>query len=195
VEGPEFHQEKKKAEEDGKKEFETTEAFTKHNELKLLHNSDDLKFYMNFEKSGEHRNYEQMKDSPERKRFEELQKLIGTEEFKARVAYLEDKQKWEKTEESVLEKQFAELQKSPEVINYQKYKNASAFDFFRKWDLVFEDRFESGKLDTQKWVTQSHWASQALGQNFSQVGDLHAITDGKNVSIDGKSLKIEVRKE
>jgi beta-glucanase (GH16 family) len=60
--------------------------------------------------------------------------------------------------------------------------------------LVFEDRFESGRLDTQKWMTKSYWASQSLGQNFSQIGDLHAFTDGKNVFA-GKSLKIEVCKE
>jgi beta-glucanase (GH16 family) len=136
-----------------------------------------------------------MNESTERKRFEELQKLTGSEEFKARVAYLEDKQKWEKTEDSKKEKRFAELQKLPQLINYLKYKNSNIFDFFKKWNLVFEDRFESGKLDPQKWMTQSHWASVALGRNFSQVGDLHAFTEGKNISVDGKLLKLEVRKE
>jgi len=38
-------------------------------------------------------------------------------------------------------------------------------------------------------------ANQSLGQNFSQPGDLQAFTDGKNVSVNGKSLKIEVRRE
>ena len=89
----------------------------------------------------------------------------------------------------------AEMQQLPQVINYLKYKNSNAFDFFKNWNLVFEDRFETGKLDLQKWQTQSHWASQGLGQNFSQPGDLHAFTDGKNVSLDGESLKIEVRKQ
>lgn len=136
-----------------------------------------------------------MKDSHERKRFEELQKITSPTEFKARVAYLEDKEKWEKTDESAKEKRFTEMQKMPQVVNFLKYKNSNAFDFFRKWELVFEDCFESGKLDNQKWKTQSHWADQALGQNFSQIGDLNAFTEGKNVSVDGKSLKIEVRKE
>jgi len=195
VEGVDFQNEKKKAEAEGKNEFETTDAFAKLKEYKLLQDSEDLKFYLNFEKSSARRNYEQMKNSPERKLFEELQKITVSDEFKARVAYLEDKQKWEKTKEAALEKRFAEMQQLPQVINYLKYKNSNAFDFFKKWNLVFEDRFETGKLDTEKWMTQSHWASQALGQNFSQPGDLHAFTDGKNISTDGKSLKIEVRKE
>jgi len=127
--------------------------------------------------------------------LEELQKITASDEFKARVAYLEDKHKWEKTEEAAKEKRYEELLKLPQLVTYLKYKHSTAFDFFKKWDLVFEDRFETGKLDLQKWQTQSHWASQSLGQNFSQVGDLHAFTDGRNVSVDGKSLKIEVRKE
>ena len=58
-----------------------------------------------------------------------------------------------------------------------------AFDFFKQWKLVFEERFDSAKLDSEKWMTKSHWADKALGQNFSQIGDLHAFTDGKNVLV------------
>ena len=195
VEGADFQNEKRKAEAEGKKEFETTDAFAKLTEFNLLQSSDDIKFYLNFEKSAERRNHEQIKDSELRKRFEELQKITGSEAFKSRVTYLEDTHKWDKTEDAAKEKRFAELKKLPQLLNYLKYTNSSAFDFFKKWELVFEDRFETGKLNSHKWQTQSYWADQALGRNFSQVGDLHAFTDGKNVLADGKSLKIEVRKE
>jgi beta-glucanase (GH16 family) len=90
---------------------------------------------------------------------------------------------------------FAELQKLPQLIKYLKYRHSEYFDFFKKWHLIFEDRFESNLLDPQKWMTQSYRANQSLGQNYSQAGDFHAFTDGKNVVVDGKSLKIEVRKE
>ncbi len=178
-----------------KKKDKNSEEYALYTEFHKINESDDIKFFKHFRKSSGFNNYELMIDSPERKRFEELQKITASEEFKARVAYLEDKHKWEKTEEAAKEKRFAELMKTPQLINYLKYKHSSAFDFFKKWKLVFEDRFENGKLDVQKWQTQSHWASQALGQNFSQIGDLHAFTDGKNISVDGKILKIEVRKE
>jgi len=191
VQGHDFQNEKKKAEIEGNREFETTEAFAKQKEYRHLQDSDDVKFYLNFEKSSAYKNYLLMKDSPERKLLEELQKITSTDEFKARVIYLEDKQKWEKTEESVKEKRFGEMQKLPLVINFLRYKHSNSFNFFRKWDLVFEDRFDTVKLDNQKWITQSHWASKTLGQNFSQVGDLNTFTDGKNISVDGKSLKIE----
>ncbi len=178
-----------------KKKDKHSEEYALYTEFHKINDSDEITFFKKFRKSSAYINYELMIDSPERKRYEELQKITESKEFKARVAYLEDKHKWEKTEDAEKEKRFNELQKLPQVVNYLKYKNSNAFDFFKKWKLVFEDRFEISKLDTQKWMTKSHWASQSLGQNYSQVGDLHAFTDGKNVSVDGKSLKIEVRKE
>ncbi len=187
VESPSFDQRKRKD--------EKSAEFAKYAEYQKLKNSEDIKFHEHFGKSADYRNYLEMKDSSERKRLEELRKITAAPEFKARIAYLEDKQKWEKTEDAAKEKRFAELQKSPQVINFLKYKNSSAFDFFRKWDLVFEDRFDGGKLDPQKWIPQSHWANQTLGRNFSQIGDLQAFTEGRNISIDFNTLKIDVRKE
>jgi beta-glucanase (GH16 family) len=178
-----------------KKMDRQTKEYQLYTEFVKLHDSADLTFFRDFRKSSRYRNYELMLESPERKRFEELQKITGSEEFKSRVAYLEDKQKWEKTEEAATEKRFAELQKMPQVINFLKYNKSNALDFFKKWQLIFEDRFESGKLDPEKWMTKLYLANQTLGQNFSQPGDLQAFTDGKNVSVSGKTLKIEVRRE
>jgi len=178
-----------------KKKGKESKEYALYVEFQEIKKSADIQFFKHFRKSAALLNYELMKDSPERKLLEELQKITVSDEFKVRVAYLEDKQKWEKTEDAAKEKRLAELHKMPQLVNYLKYKNSTAFDFFRKWELVFEECFESGKLDPQKWMTQSYWASQALGRNFSQVGDLHAFTEGKNVSVGGKSLKIEIRKE
>ena len=47
----------------------------------------------------------------------------------------------------------------------------------------------------QKWITQTHSVSQTLGRNFSQLGDLQAFTEGKNVLVEQDTMKIEVRKE
>jgi hypothetical protein len=178
-----------------KKMDKHSKEYILYTEYQSLKDSHDLTFFRDFRRSSAYKNYELMMDSPEHKRFEELEKIINAPEYKSRVAYLDDKHKWEKTEGAKQEARFAELQKSPQVVNYLKYKNSNAFDFFKKWELVFEDRFDGGSLDSQKWMTQSYWANQTLGQNFSQAGDLHAFTEGRNVSLNGKSLKLEVRKE
>ena len=172
-----------------------SKEFIFYSEFEKLRDSDDLVFFRNFRKSSAYRNYELMLDSVEHKRYEELKKITESDDFMARVAYLDDKQKWEKTDEHKKEIRLSELKKLPQLATYLKYQSSNAFEFFRKWDLVFEDRFNSGKLDREKWLTQSHWASQTLGRNFSQVGDLHAFSEGRNVSVDFDALKIEVRKE
>jgi Beta-glucanase/Beta-glucan synthetase len=178
-----------------KKKDEKSEEFALNAQFHKLKESDNISFCEHFAKSKEYHNYEQFKESAERKRYDELKKIVETAEFKNRIAYLEDKHKWEKTGEHAKELRFAELKKLPQLINYQKYNKLDAFSFFKKWDLVFEDNFKAGSLDHKKWSTQSHWAQQALGRNFSQMGDLHAFTEGKNVSIEFNTLKIQVRKE
>ena len=178
-----------------KKKDKQSEEYAIYSEYLKLKSSEEVRFFKSFRHSSAFRNYESMSDSSERKRFEELQKITAMEEFLARVSYLEDKHKWEKTEDYEKETRFSELEKLPQLIKYLKYRHSDDFDFFKKWHLVFEDRFETVQLDSQKWMTQSYRANQSLGQNYSQSGDLHAFTDGKNILLDGKSLKIEVRKE
>lgn len=178
-----------------KKKDEKSDEFAKSTEYHKIKDSENISFYEHFAKSPEYKNYLLINDSVERRRYEELQKITDSDEFKAKVTYLEDKHKWEKTDEHARETRFAELKKLPQLVNYQKYHSSNAFDFFKKWNLVFEDRFNSGKLDPESWKTQSHWASQTLGRNFSQVGDLHAFTEGRNVSVEFNTMKIEVRKE
>lgn len=178
-----------------KKKDEKSDEFAKNAQYHKLKDSDNIQFYERFSKSKDYHNYQKYKDSAERKRFDELKKVIDSKEFKDRVAYLEDKRKWEKTEDHAKELRFAELKKSPQLINYLRYNKSDAFSFFKKWNLVFEDNFKAGSLDHQKWMTQSHWGHQALGRNFSQLGDMHAFTEGRNVSIEFNTLKIQVRKE
>lgn len=187
IKGPSFDSRKKKD--------EKSQEYLQLKEYHALKDSEDIRFFESFGKSPEYRNYLQVKDSPERKRLEELQKITTSDEFKKRIAYLEDKHKWEKTEDFAKENRLAEIRKLPQFQIYQKYHNSNALDFFKKWELVFEDRFELGKLDASKWTTIFHAAAQTLGQNYSQPGDLQAFTDGRNVSVDGQKLNIEVRRE
>jgi hypothetical protein len=186
-------QERKKYLEDPRK-FEKTDTFAKHQEYEKLKNSEEIRFYFQYAKSPDYQNYLRMKDSPERKRFDELGKIVHSPEFAKQKAYLEDTKRWEKTEDAAKAKRLEELKKLPELINYLKYEKSNAFDFLKSWDLVFEDRFISARPDHEKWTPMSYWASQTVGSNFSQEGDLQTFSDGKNLKTGG-SLKIEVRKE
>lgn len=164
-------------------------------EFNKIDNSADWKFYKQFSSSAEYKNYLKLNNSETIKRYEELLLICNSDEFKNKVVYLKDADKWKKTEEYIKEIRFEELKKLPQLINYLKYKGSSVFDFHRNWELYFEDRFTGDKLDSQKWMTKSHWANRMVGHNFSQAGDIHAFTDGENVLVKNNSLKIQLRKE
>ena len=86
------------------------------------------------------------------------------------------------------------MKKLPHFVKYFSYKGSNAFDFFKKWEVSFEDDFNLTKLDENKWSGKTYIADKMLGDNYSLSGDLQVYTDGANVKT-GDKLIIEVRKE
>lgn len=177
-----------------KTKFDKSEAFKKYKRYKDLVADSDIKFFLKFEKSGLYKNYLDVAESFELKRYFELEEIIKSKEFKAEKAYLEDKKKWEKTDEYARQQKFIAMKELPHFVKYFKYKNTNIFDFFRNWKIVFEDEFSSAKLDTEKWSVKSYVAEKLLGDNYSMPGDLNVFTDGRNINTGGK-LSITVKKE
>ncbi len=177
-----------------KKKFENSEANKKYTRFKQLLNDQDLKFFFKFEKSGLYKNYLDVAQSFDLKRFYELEEITSSKEFKETKAYLEDKKKWEKTDEFVRQQEYLKMKQLPHLVKYHKNKGTNIFNFFNEWQLVFEDDFQQVKLDTEKWSTKGYLAEKMLGDNYSLAGDNHIFTDGKNLQLNGK-LNITVKKE
>jgi len=177
-----------------KKKFENSDANKKYNRFKQLSSDAEIKFFLKFEKSSLYKNYLDVAESFDLKRYYELETIVASEEFKERKAYLEDKKKWEKTDEFARQKEFLEMKKLPHMVKYFKNKGTSVFNFFNEWKVVFEDDFSKKEIDSEKWATKSYVAEKLLGDNYSLAGDNHIFTNGKNIKLGGK-LNIEVRKE
>jgi hypothetical protein len=176
------------------KKFENSEANKKYNRFKQLSAEADIKFFLDFEKSSLHKNYLDVADSFDLKRYKELEEITGSKEFKERKDYLEDKKKWEKTPEYARQQEFLAMKKLPHIVKYFKNRGTSVFKFFNEWEIVFEDNFSKPVFDSEKWATLPYLADKLLGDNYSLPGDNYAITDGKNLKTNGK-LTIEVKKE
>lgn len=176
-------------------QFEKSEAFAKFKQFSQLVSDSDIKFYFTYEKSSIYTNFLRVKDSSELKRHAELKKTVESDEFAARKKYLEDKNKWEKTEEFAKQKRYLELKKQPHIERYFKYKANNPFGFFNSWELVFEDKFQSPKIDESKWSVLGYWAKKLVGDNFSQPGDLQHFTAGANIQAGKNGLAILVKKE
>jgi hypothetical protein len=177
-----------------KKKFEKTDAFKKWKRFKELAARSDVKFYLKFEKSSLLKNYYDVKDSMEYRRFKELEEIISSDDFKARQAYLEDEKKWEKTDDFSKEQHYFEMKKLPHLANYFKYKDTSHFNFLKEWKISFADDFSKPYPDKEKWSTKTLWAENLPGGNYSMPGDLHTFTDGKNI-VSKNKLIIETRRE
>jgi hypothetical protein len=176
------------------KKFEKSEANRKFNRFKQLSSDSDIKFFLGFENSSLYKNYLDVAESFDLKRYVELEGIISSKEFKERKAYLEDKKKWEKTPEFSRQQEYVEMKKLPHLVKYFKYKGTTIFNFFKEWEVVFDDDFLKPQPDSEKWATKGYIAEKLLGDNYSLAGDSHVFTNGKNIKTNGK-LSIEVRKE
>ena len=174
--------------------FEDSDAYNKNSRFKQLKNDGDIKFHLKFNKSSLYKNYLDTKVSSDLKRYNELKELIESEEFKQRKAYLEDKNKWQKTEEYAKQQEYLAMKKLPHLVKYFSYKGSNAFDFFKNWEVSFEDDFKAAKLDETKWSGKTYIADKMLGDNYSMAGDLQVYTDRTNVKTSDK-LVLEARKE
>ncbi len=177
-----------------KRKFETSEANRKWKRFKQLVTDQDVKFFLKYEKSSLYKNYLDVDQSFDLKRYHELKEITTSKEFLGQKAYLEDKKKWEKSDEYRRQHEYLEMKKLPHLVKYFKYKGTAIFKFFNEWDLVFEDNFSKQQLDSEKWSVKSYVAEKLLGDNYSLAGDNHVFTNGKNLEIKG-SLKILVKKE
>jgi hypothetical protein len=149
---------------------------------------------LKFEKSPLYINYLDVAGSFDLKRYTELEAITSSKEFREQKAYLEDKKKWEKTEEFLREQQYLNMKKLPHFIKYFKNKGTDIFTFFNKWQIAFEDDFLRPQLNAEKWATKSYLAEKMTGDNYSLAGDNFIFTDGKNINLDGR-LRIDVKKE
>jgi hypothetical protein len=178
-----------------KKKLEKSEAWKKFVKFRELASNDDIRFFLKFEKSSLFKNYIDTKDSYQLKRFHELKALTASADFLKRKAYLEDKNKWEKTEEFARQQRFLELKKHPKIELYFKYCTSHAFDFLKNWEISFEDHFEGKSIDATKWTPNTYWADRLVGENFSQAADLQCYSGGKNCQVGQSTLSIQVKKE
>lgn len=177
-----------------KQKFEKSEVYKKQAEFKRLAADDTVKFVLKYEKSSLYKNYLDVKDSFDLKRYHELDALLQSEEYKKQKAWLEDKKRWEKTPEYARYQQYLKDKQIPEFVSYFKYKDSNDFDLFKNLDVVFEDDFSGRKLDTEKWSTATPVAGKLLGENYAMPGDLNIFTSGGNLKVEEK-LVIQVKKE
>ncbi len=173
--------------------WEETPAYKKKDEYENLIISPDYRFYTSFKKSSEYKNFTKVEGSNLLNQYEDMKAEIESEAFIERKAYLEDENRYEKTDDYKMLVSFNELDKNPDIQLYMKYNDIDAFQFFREWDLSFDENFS--KLDSKRWAFVTPIAQKGPGKNFSIKGQLHYYNDADNFNTENNILTLETKKE
>jgi len=122
--------------------------------------------------------------------FMALDSLVHSDNFKQRVAYLKNKNKYK---ESQAYKQFLEyrrLKKSSTVKEYFALQKKYKAEFHERdtWKLLFSDEFENQQLG-QHWSTLQDAGLGTLRTSYVQNSEYHTL-DADNISIVENRLRI-----
>jgi len=189
---PQFKEKKKQIE---SLRFDQTYEYKKLQEYKKLASSRRIKDFYKIKTSEALSEYRNLDGSKIITDYESLEKYIKSDEFKNRKAYLLDSKKWQKTEEFKKNQEYQRLKKTPKIIWYFKVKDSHKYDELKAWNLAFEDDFTSGKIDKNKWINRYFWGEVLLNDSYALPGEKHFITDGKNLELNGTTVKILTKSE
>lgn len=179
------------------KEFNKSPEGQKEQEFLSLQKSSRIRNYFKFKNSEKYKTFLEVQASADLSRYDELEKTIGSEEFRKVKEYmsLPAKKKYELAEESKKELSYLTTLKSDKHKWYLDCIKKDKFKGLKAWKLSFEEDFTSDKLDLKKWMTKYYWAEELLKEPYSLAHDLHFVTDGKNIEIKNSILSIHTKQE
>lgn len=164
-------------------------------EYKSLKKDSELKRYFKLKSWKPLIDFFELEGSDTIKSYLELETMISSQEFIDRKAYLLSKDKFEHTEEFKKFSEYQELNKSEKIMWYNSLLNTTKFDDIKRWELTFEDDFDSKKLDESKWIPRYFWGETILNKSYSLAADHHYYPDGKNIEIENSILTIKTQRE
>lgn len=122
--------------------------------------------------------------------------LLRYRELAVQVATPRSQSGLPKKEWKMMKREFAQLRKSSEVVDFFKLQKTSHnFHAITDWDLKFEDNFNEQALDTKKWLSHYHVVGAGLNMDYSPANEGHVYTNGTNVSVANQALKIVTKRE
>jgi len=172
------------------KDFPGSEDSRKLAEFKQMDSSPEIKEFYRFKKSKEYANFINIDGSLRLARYNELKEFVNSKEFLEKKAFLLDKNRFQKTEEYKLLKEYLDLKNDPDIVWYFKTKDSNKFDILKNRELVFSEEFDGDTIDTKKWLTNYYWGEKLLHDRYSLESDLHFYTEKENFEVRHSFLKI-----
>lgn len=126
-------------------------------------------------------------------RFQELDPLVHSGEFQKKVREYKRKE-YKQSEEYHQIKEHKALSKDKDLKWYQATKRNYPFKELEKWELTFEDDFDSARLDSSKWMTSYYWGKALMNDSYVLAGDKQNFNDD-NIELRDSMARIHLRKE
>ena len=147
--------------------------------------------------SPEYLDFKNLENSLEAKRITELESIIKSDKFQQTKRYLSlsSSERFSQSEEYEKLTEYERQRKSEKVLWYKNIKKKYPFSEIEKWDVAFEEKFESGKVDQKKWMNRYLYGDKLLKKGYVLGDDIHAFTEGKNLEIYDRKLRIITRRE
>lgn len=179
------------------KEYKASKEAEKEKKYLSVKKNSQFKNHFKFENSTAYKEYLRVRDSDDLKKFNELKEYINSEKFLKQKEYLmlPGKKKYELSEEFKKETEYNDLKKSEKVIWHQKIKKKYPFAEIEKWDLAFEDKFDTSRFDSGTWMTRYLNGDKVMNKPYVLSDDIHAFTDGKNIDLSSGKLNIVTKEE
>lgn len=178
-----------------KKRYRGTEQYRQEQVFLALRKDADMRFYHKFLKSSEYQNFVRVSDSDELHRLNELNEVVEHADFKAQVIWLKDKRRYQQTDEYRLEREHIDLKNSPSLKRYAELQQAKALEFFKHWNIVFDDEFSDGTSFDERWRSHHYLSEKLLGSSVSQFGELQAYIGKENISLRNNMLTLITKSE
>ena len=175
--------------------YEITTDYPQFNEFTKVSKSNDIQFYLKCLKSPLYINYQQVVDSRELARLQELRIQTGDQSFKDRVIFLKNKKRYETTPGFTLESEYHTLENSKLITTYHQLKKRSELDFFDQWEIVLDENFTDHQISAKLWEPGNYWGSKILGSSFSQANELQGYKGLKNIEFRNQTLSIVTKAE
>lgn len=147
-----------------------------------------------FEKLKRFREYCEIKNTDLPVEFEKLTAFIQSEDFKEKRKFLLDKNRYQTTDDYKLWQEYEALSKRADIAKYNILLNDSYFNGMRRWQLVFEDEFDQGRLDVTKWITRYYAGERFLNDTYGVGKDVQLYAPD-NIDFHGNTLCLNFRKE
>lgn len=147
-----------------------------------------------FEKNRKFRFYTEISGTKIPAEFEKLSAYIKSKEFQENREFLLNKKRYLTTDDYKLLCEYEALKKRSDLVRYFALCADDSFRDMCRWEEVFCDDFNIGKLDTNHWITRYYAGERFLGDTYGVGKDVQLFTP-ENISFNGTSVCLNFRKE